>query len=81
MVNVIQPQKWTGEKTLNLASPRFILLHFTQQQLITSVDAGLFQPKMIIDSDFFGPYTRKISIMQCEMAGNVMERKGSELEW
>ena len=44
-----------------------------------SVNVGLFQPKMVIDSDFFGPYTRKISVMQCEMAGNVMESKGNEL--
>ena len=80
MINVIQPQKWTGEKTLNLASPRFFMLHVTQQQLMISVDVGLFQPKMVIDSDFFAPYTRKISVMQCEMASCLTEGKGSELK-
>ena len=56
------------------------MLHFTEQQFMISVDVGLFLTKMVIDSDFFGPYTRKISVMQCEMAGNVMEGKGSELK-
>ena len=57
------------------------MMHFTEQQFMISVDVGLFQTKMVIDSDFFGPYTRKISVMQCEMAGNVMEGKGSEFKW
>ena len=33
-------------------------MHFIQQQLIISGDVGLFQPKIVTDSDFFGPYTR-----------------------
>ena len=57
------------------------MLHVTQQQLMISVDVGLFQPKMVIDSDFFAPYTRKISVMQYQIAGNVMESEGSEPKW
>ena len=56
------------------------MLHFTHQQLLISKDVRLFQPKMVIDSDIFGHYIRKISVMQCEMAGNVMESKGKELK-
>ena len=57
------------------------MMHFTQQQLMISVDVGFFQPKMVVDSDFFGPYTRKISVMQCEIVPTVKEGKGSELKW
>ena len=75
------PKNRLEKKTLNLASTRFFMLHFTEQQFMISVNVGLFQPKMVIDSDFFGPHTRKISVIQCVLAENEMEGNWSKFKW
>ena len=81
MVNVIQPQKWTGEKNSESCKSKIFHVACHTATIDDISGCGAFPTQNGHRLRLFGPYTRNISVMQCEMAGNVMESKGSELEW
>ena len=80
MMHVYQPQKWIGENISDFCESTISMLYFTQQRSMIPMGVLLLNPILIMNSDHFCPYTSKISVLQHEMAENVMESKGSELK-